>query len=182
MSNETKWIWSEKNPGDNPPIGGGNDDPTRRVADDPPASTIAGFDDDVTTHAAAGTGEDQDIGEPVTGWLVVVRGPGLGASLTTGSGLSTIGRGRDQRLSLPFGDKSMSRSHARLIYDPASRKFFIAPGDGKNLTRVNGELLLGNLELEGGELIELGDTHLRFVPFCGPHFDWADTEGDDGGA
>ena len=30
------------------------------------------------------------------------------------------------------------------------------------------------IELKGGEEILLGETKLRFVPFCGKDFDWRD--------
>ena len=30
------------------------------------------------------------------------------------------------------------------------------------------------IELKGGEEIVIGDTTLKFVPFCGKDFDWRD--------
>lgn len=183
--NETKWIWVNQPGADdnaNPPIPGHDEegDSTRALGGagdgEPVQGTISGFSEpdasDSTMFAGASPAEAI---EPVVGWLVVVKGPGIGQSVNMAAGMSTVGRGTDQRISLAFGDNSISRNnHVRMIYDSGSRSFYILPGDGKNLSRVNGELLLDNKRLQGGELIELGDTHLRFVPFCHETFDWAD--------
>ena len=112
---------------------------------------------------------------PVVGWLVVVEGPGRGASLALGYGMNQIGRQSDQKISLPFGDEQISRSgHAALTYDPVSRKFFLTHGGGRNLIYVADAPILAPTELVGGEDILMGRTRLRFVPFCGPSFDWQD--------
>jgi hypothetical protein len=70
----------------------------------------------------------------------------------------------------------ISRSNqATIVYDDRDRAFFIKHGDGKNLTRVNGNLVAGFQKLEAGDTIELGpQTSVRFVPFCGTNFCWAD--------
>ncbi|MEO1316262.1 MAG: FHA domain-containing protein [Pseudomonadota bacterium] len=202
--NHTKWIWTNSpgasgggapagktDPGSNslgagggttgggtnPPIKGFDDEPTRDVRN--LGGTEVPTDDDVTRHAKTAYSGEDDKFEPVVGWLVVVKGPGLGRSINIGAGLSTIGRAPEQRVALPFGDASISRSHARMIYDATSRKFYLMSGDGKNLTRVNGKLLLHEHELQGGELITLGNTEVRFVPFCGTFFDWADVPDDE---
>lgn len=118
--------------------------------------------------------------DPVVGWLVVVRGPGRGNAIRLGYGMNTIGRDASQRARLDFGDEGISRlNHARLVYDPRARKFSIAPGDGMNLTYLaapggTAEALLAPTELQMGFSIQMGDTELRFVPLCGPEFDWQD--------
>lgn len=184
MSNETKWVWTNNGgmpnegvdtDGGNAPIGGYTEPPTRRMNKTVPG----GMDEQSTRFRPAGedeAGADDQV-EPVVGWLVVVKGPGLGRSLTVQQGRSSIGRGENQRIQLPFGDMSMSRNQAQIVYDPTSRRFLISEGDGTSLTRINGELLMGNAQLKGGELIDLGDaTQVRFVPFCGAHFDWAELD------
>ncbi|MEL6795052.1 MAG: FHA domain-containing protein [Pseudomonadota bacterium] len=185
MSDKTKWIWQNspgaQGGGANPPIPGHDDDGDTTRALGQGGGTVSepfsappeapGGDSTILARR-----EDAQV-EPVCGWLVVVKGPGLGDCVRINAGMSPIGRGADQRISLDFGDSSISRSnHARIAYDAGSRSFFIMPGDGKNLSRVNGDLLLDTRKLLGGELIEFGDTHVRFVPFCGEGFDWADVE------
>ena len=126
-------------------------------------------DDDMTRLVTAEAGG----GDPAVGWLVVVEGPGRGRSVEIGSGSNSIGRAPGQKLCLNFGDKRISRErHAALIYDPLSARFFLHNGDVRNLTYVGQEVVLSPVEIKGGETITLGDTKLRFVPFCGPHFGW----------
>lgn len=182
QNDKTNWIWNTPGTeaGDTAIPAFGDDEPTRELSKTGGSKPLS---DEQTTRfgGSAPASEEQDEIDPVTGWLVVVKGPGRGVSVNIGSGMSTVGRGSDQRISFPFGDRSMSRNHVRIIYDPNGRNFFIAPGEGKNLTRVNGELLLGTLQLGVGDLIELGDeTHVRFIPFCGPSFDWSDDEPKEG--
>ena len=113
--------------------------------------------------------------DPVVGWVVIVEGPGQGASLTLGYGMNSIGRAPSERICLDFGDNQVSRAqHGTITYDPRGRKYFVAHGGGKNLTYLGDEPVLMPVELKGGEEISIGDTKLRFVPFCGADFDWRD--------
>ena len=109
----------------------------------------------------------------MVGWLAVVKGPGMGRAIEVGYGRNSIGRADDQRCRLDFGDEEISRvSHAYIVYDGKNRKFFVTPGDGKNLTYLAGVPVLMPVELQGGENIAMGKTVVRFVPLCGPAFDW----------
>jgi hypothetical protein len=100
--------------------------------------------------------------DPVVGWLVVMAGPGRGNSVKLGYGQNSVGRDREERVRVDFGDGSISR------------KYILRAGDSANLTYLNGELVSETMPLTGGNLIEIGKTTLRFVPFCGADFDWQD--------
>lgn len=117
--------------------------------------------------------------DPVVGWLVIVKGPGLGQSLKIGMGMNMVGRDGDERIGMPFGDTLMSsKDHARIIYDDDSRQFYIAHGSGKSITKVNGQMVANTLPLENRALIEFTkQTHVIFVAFCDESFDWADVAG-----
>lgn len=178
---KTNWIWTNNEGAQGvgrDEIPGFEDESTRRIQPTGiGTATDMQADSDRTSfvNRPSGGSDPADSIDPVTGWFVIVQGPGLGRSLVIGPGRSSLGRGEDQRISFPFGDRSMSRNHAQIVYDPGSRKFHISEGDGTSLTRINGELLIGNAILKGGELIELGEkTHVRFVPFCSDRFDWSD--------
>lgn len=111
--------------------------------------------------------------DPVTGWLVVESGPGRGHSIQVGSGMNTVGRGQDQRISLPYGDTTISSAkHCMISYDPRSHHFGLHLGDGANLTYVNGEPVYGSVDLPNFARIEIGATKLRFVALCGDNFSW----------
>lgn len=112
--------------------------------------------------------------DPVVGWVVVMEGPGKGNSIEIGAGANAIGRGSNQQIQLDFGDEKISRErHAIIVYEPEARQFFVQNGEVRNLTYVGGKVVLGAVELNGGETIKIGDTHLQFVAFCGPRFSWS---------
>jgi hypothetical protein len=117
--------------------------------------------------------EDFTIADPIVGWLVITDGPGRGASLTIGYGNNRIGRAATENISLDFGDEQISReNHATITFDGRHRRFYVLPGQGRNLAYVNDTPVMSPVELVGGEDLLLGNTKLRFVPFCGKSFDW----------
>ena len=125
-------------------------------------------------RGARAEGESAET-DPITGWLVIVGGPGRGNARRLGYGQNSLGRDKSERVCLDFGDASISRSkHCFVLYEPRKRQFLVRPGDGANLTYLNGEVLADARPLKAGDSIELGATKLRFVPLCGPEFDWED--------
>ncbi len=110
----------------------------------------------------------------VVGWLVVLKGPGRGASLPIGYGVNSVGRGAGQRVSLAFGDEEISReNHCSIIFDDKNVRFFINHGGSQNLTYLNDNPVLAPAEIEDGAKITIGDTELLFKPLCGPNFSWS---------
>lgn len=117
---------------------------------------------------------------PVTGWLVIIQGPGKGRALKLGYGANSIGRAETNRISLNFGDDQISREqHTTVTYDPRGKKFYVQQGSGTNLTYLDDEPVLAPTELSARNDITLGNTVVRFVPFCGEGFDWQSTENDE---
>ncbi|MEP3636434.1 MAG: FHA domain-containing protein [Paracoccaceae bacterium] len=111
------------------------------------------------------------------GWILVVEGPGRGHCFALSSGMSQMGRGEDQSIQLDFGDASISRSnHAAVVYDPESRKFLLGHGGKTNIVRLNNKPVISNEDLEDGDKITIGETTLQIKTFCGPDFDWSDTD------
>ncbi|MEO0465636.1 MAG: FHA domain-containing protein [Pseudomonadota bacterium] len=136
------------------------------------ATRIVGRED----QTQAGTKTD-NMDDPVVGWLVIVEGPGKGAVLTIGYGRNTLGRGNDNRMVCDFGDGEVSRKpHCIVTYEPRGRMFLLQHGDGVNLTYLSGETVLEPRELQSGSIIEVGSTHLKFVPFCSKDWDWQDSQ------
>ena len=117
--------------------------------------------------------------DPVVGWLVVVDGPGLGAEIVLGNGQNTLGRGTEARARIDFGDPEISRAaHANVVYDWKNNRFHLKQGRGTNLTYMNGQQLLEPVELVSGSEFTVGNTTLRFVPFCDESFTWAKSSGN----
>ncbi|MEM7752160.1 MAG: FHA domain-containing protein [Pseudomonadota bacterium] len=117
-----------------------------------------------------------------TGWIVVVDGPGRGASFSLHAGVSQIGRGEEQTVRLDFGDTSISRNnHAAVAFDEEQSKFFLGHGGKSNLVRLNGMPVLSTEEITDGDEIRIGETSLKFVALCGDEFSWnANDDGDSG--
>ncbi|MEM9267496.1 MAG: FHA domain-containing protein [Pseudomonadota bacterium] len=194
-NDKTKWIFDENDTSDSNDAftetveggsgdftetldgGSGSEDKTRVVENAPEKTQLyyPGMEAELGDNAKF-TGET----DPVVGWLVVIKGPGLGQSVNIGIGMNTLGRDESERISLPFGDTLMSaKDHARIIYDDDSRGFFIAHGSGKSITKVDGQMVANTLPLPDRSLIELTKTtHVRFVSFCDEQFDWADVARD----
>ena len=94
----------------------------------------------------------------------------------TEEGNNSIGRDVSQAIALDHGDSRISReNHCTVTYDPVSRKFYLQPGAGKNLTYLESQPVLALTQLAAGNQIRVGDTELRFVPLCGKDFDWTET-------
>lgn len=115
------------------------------------------------------------------GWLIVKDGPGRGASFALSQGVSQIGRGADQTVSLDYGDMAISRqNHAAIAYDAASHEFHVGHGGKSNLVRVNGRPLLSTEPARDGDEIQIGETTLVLKVLCTPEFNWSsyEAEGD----
>lgn len=117
--------------------------------------------------------EDDAMNDPPVGWLVVVSGPGRGHYVQLGNGRNSIGRDKNERCVIDFGDKLISRSgHAIISYDARGKQFHIQ-GGGTNLTYINEKPILEAQILTPHTEFQIGDTTLRFVPLCNDDFDWA---------
>jgi hypothetical protein len=114
--------------------------------------------------------------DPVVGWLVVVGGAGMGNFRPIFEGNNTVGRAKDQRIPLDFGDDTISsEEQAYIRYDSAARSFLFVPNLAKtNVVSINDKRPTGAVELHQMDVITIGRTQLVFVPFCGAEFDWAE--------
>lgn len=110
--------------------------------------------------------------DPVVGWLVCVEGPEKGRDYRIRSERNAIGRGADMAICIG-GDEAISReNHAFISFNPRKASFRIAPGDSRGMTYLNGEEVDVPMPLQAYDRIELGQTHLLFVPLCGEKFNW----------
>jgi hypothetical protein len=114
--------------------------------------------------------------DPVVGWLVIIGGPGLGAFRPIFEGNNAIGRGKEQRIALDFGDTTISsEEQAYIRYDSMDRSFLFVPNLSKtNIVAINDKKPTGAVKLELMDVITMGRTQLAFVPFCGEEFDWSE--------
>ena len=157
-------------------------EPTRRI-------DLKAIQEELAQHSATGAGKRKQhataaaqannnvaAGEPEfpVGWLAVVAGPGRGRALSLQAGINAIGRGPRAHVRLDFGDTAIAESdHAILNYSAAQQEFHLLPGQGSSAALLLNETVVKDtVTLQGGELLTLGNTQLRFVPLCGKDFDW----------
>lgn len=119
---------------------------------------------------------DKFAQDPVVGFLIVVGGPGLGASRPIFEGNNTVGRSAANRIPLDFGDETISaEAQAYIRYDSTDRSFLFVPNLAKtNVVSVNEKRPAGAVELKAMDIVTFGRTQVAFLPFCGPEFDWSE--------
>lgn len=127
-----------------------------------------------TTVIVGSDSSSMSTSSPAVAWLVIVKGKGQGQDLRVSSGMNKIGREAGD-ITLPFGDKTISREkHAFLAYDPDENFFLIQHGEGRNPLKVNGKMVMTSQGLSPFDRIKLGKTELLFVPLCNEVFNWRD--------
>lgn len=110
--------------------------------------------------------------DPVVGWLVCIEGPEKGRDFRLHSEKNFIGRSEKMDVAI-VGDESVSReNHATVSFNPKKNLFRIFPGDSRGLVYLNDEEVITPVELKPFDVIEMGQTRLLFIPFCGDNFSW----------
>ncbi|MDF2888506.1 MAG: hypothetical protein K0R23_2891 [Lacrimispora sp.] len=126
-------------------------------------------DDDMKTVSFYGNVQGK---EPLVGWLVCIDGNAKGKGYELKTGKNFIGRSSAMDVILE-GDNSVSRErHAIITFEPKGRRFIAQPGESRELFYLNEDVVLENMELKYGDVVQIGKTQLKFVPFCGPDFSW----------
>jgi hypothetical protein len=150
-------------PGTMPPAGGMPQQNVKgAVADE--AKTTINFGKSTTADSEA----------YVCGWFVIIDGPGKGKSLSIGAGQSAVSRSPSERIPINFGDSSItSKQQLLVLFDDETRDFFVAPGNGSSLNRLNGQIIGSQMQLNSGDVVKVGATSLRFVAFCDSQFSWS---------
>lgn len=111
--------------------------------------------------------------DPVVGWLVCIEGPEKGRDYRIRSERNFVGR--DPKMDICIGgDDAISRdNHAVISFNPKKNTYLLTPGEGRGIIYLNEDEVATPAELKAYDIIELGQTKLLFVPFCGENFKWA---------
>ena len=110
--------------------------------------------------------------DPVVGWLVCVEGSAKGKDYRIKSEKNFIGRDPSMDIAIA-GDMSISReNHAVISYNPKNNSFKLFPGDGRGIVYCNDEEVYSPVAIKRGDIIEMGESKLIFVPLCGEDFTW----------
>lgn len=125
--------------------------------------------------AAAEAGFSAAPKGPVTGWLVVMDGPARGCDLRLGEGRNFLGVDTADAPAVLDANSALSVRRGILVYDPQDSTWCALPGSSNELCTLNGKSLIEKMPLQAGDMLEVGGAKLRFVPLCGPEFDWNTT-------
>ncbi|HOD28277.1 MAG TPA: FHA domain-containing protein [Syntrophales bacterium] len=110
--------------------------------------------------------------DPVVGWLVCVEGADKGRDYRIRSEKNFIGRSEKMDIQVS-GDDTISRENQAVVsFNPKNGTFKVHPGDGRGIVYLNGADVDAPQELKPYDVIEIGQTKLTFVPFCGEKFQW----------
>jgi hypothetical protein len=147
------------------------EEPRAELDDSPKTRVISSRGSGVRSEDSAGNIPDDF--ELAAGWLVIIDGPGRGVTREIYYGMNSVGRGQGERISLDFGDTSISReAHAYIVFDEKKSDFYIQHGGKSNLVRLNDVPVLAPIQMKKGDVIEIGATRVMFVPLCGDDFSW----------
>ncbi len=144
-------------------------------ADKPPAddgATVAYFSQPGIADQMQMSAKSSSAGNPIVGWLVCTSGINFGKCYNLFTGKNFIGRSPQHDVNIQ-GDNAISRDiHAIVTFEPKQCQFYAQPGDSHALFYVNDEVVLGTVKLNDRDQLTLGNTVLRFVPFCDERFNW----------
>lgn len=113
--------------------------------------------------------------DPVVGWLVCTVGKHYGEDFRLSAGRNFIGRSDKMDICLKL-DATISREkHLIILYEPKANLFMVQPGDSRELSYLNENVILETKQINPYDVISLGETQLTFVPFCSDSFKWKET-------
>ena len=109
---------------------------------------------------------------PVAGWLVVLDGPARGQDLRLGEGRNFLGVDAAGDPAVLDANSPLAVRRGIVVYDPQDNNWCALPGSSNELCTLNGKSLIEKMPLTAGDTFAVGGAQLRFVPLCGPEFNW----------
>lgn len=109
---------------------------------------------------------------PVVGWLVSIEGSTCGKDFRLCSGKNYVGRSQSMDVVLEDDNYVSRDKHAIIVFDPVSQKTLCQAGESRELFYLNGNVVTDTVELQRGDILTIGKTKLKFVPFCGDLHNW----------
>ncbi len=111
--------------------------------------------------------------DPVVGWLVCLDGPDRGRDYRLHAEKNFVGRSPAMDVCIA-GDDTVSREkHGVIIFDPKKEVFWALPGDSSGLVYLNGDIVHSPTQVKRDDILEIGQTKLVLIPFCGEKYSWA---------
>jgi len=138
----------------------------------PPPPTPAAAHPNATVRVGADA-KSATKRDPVVGWLVCIEGPDRGRDFRLHSEKNFIGRSPLMDVTIE-NDNTVSRErHAVIIFDPKKKSFWALPGEASGLVYLNGDMVNSPTPMKADDTLEVGQTKLVLVPFCGDRYSWS---------
>ena len=106
------------------------------------------------------------------GWLVVLDGPARGQDLRLGEGRNFLGVDAAGNPAVLDANSPLAVRRGIVVYDPQDNNWCALPGSSNELCTLNGKSLIEKMPLTAEDTFAVGGAQLRFVPLCGPEFNW----------
>jgi hypothetical protein len=110
--------------------------------------------------------------EPVVGWLVCVDGPDKGRDFRLHAEKNFIGRSDTMDVPISSDDSVSRERHGIVVFDPKKQLFWLLPGEASGLVYLNGDAIHSPTVMKSDDFVEVGETKLVLIPFCGEKYNW----------
>lgn len=110
---------------------------------------------------------------PVVAWLVCIEGSEKGRDYRLTDKRNLVGKSTDMDVCILGDDNINDDNHFSITYNSDKRIFVITPGNNGDIIYVNKKAIYETNPLENYSLIELSNTKLVFITFCGSNFAWS---------
>ncbi|WP_067141530.1 FHA domain-containing protein [Oceanivirga salmonicida] len=114
--------------------------------------------------------------DPVVAWLVCIEGAERGKEYRLKDGRNFVGSSPNMDVCILGDDKIAKENHFSISYNNKQRIFVISPGSSGNIIYVDKKALYETKTIENFSLIEVCDTKLVLIQFCGDNFSWENNE------
>lgn len=122
--------------------------------------------------------EDKTIGlffqeedyNPVTGWIVCIKGTVKGKCYEIHMNRNFLGRDKLMDISIPDDLRISRENHLSITYDNKSNKYYIKDENGS--VSVNFKAISSPIEIFENDILEFGDSQYVFIPYCTNERNW----------
>ena len=122
--------------------------------------------------AQPGTAAEAGLVAAPKGLVAVLDGPARGQDLRLGEGRNFLGVDAAGNPAVLDANSPLAVRRGIVVYDPQDNNWCALPGSSNELCTLNGKSLIEKMPLTAGDTFAVGGAQLRFVPLCGPEFNW----------
>lgn len=141
-------------------------------------SDFAGNENKTQAYEEGNGSEEKTIGlffsqedfDPVTGWIVCIKGSVIGKSYQLHMNKNYIGRDKLMEVSIPDDLNISRKNHFSIIYDNKSKCFFAKIEMGS--LSINGTNVNHPVKLKENDVLEFGKSKYIFIPYCNEERNW----------